>query len=163
MAENKSNKNFIAGLGIIAPVITATIPVIKEIVEKKPQKNLIRIPVLYGKHVALSVNDAKTILENCGLKTIARKISNCEANPKFRNHFDNQVIFSNPSSGKKVDSGTTVYLKYITQDVIEKSKMLYEEKENIKMKKNEKRKTKIANVTKKIMMTVQKNKDGDGL
>lgn len=44
-----------------------------------------------------------------------------EADPKYHDYEDTQVIDSNPKQGTKVKIGTTVCLRYITAEVIEAS------------------------------------------
>ena len=55
-----------------------------------------------------------------------------EADPKYRDYEDTQVIDSNPKQGAKVKIGTTVCLRYITAEVIEESQKIFDDSVRIK-------------------------------
>ena len=62
-----------------------------------------------------------------------------DANKKYKDCFDFQVITSSPKQGVSVNTGTTVYLKYITQEVIDASIKIFEDEENAKAERKEKK------------------------
>ena len=55
-----------------------------------------------------------------------------EADPKYRDYEDTQVIDSNPKQGTKVKTGTIVCLRYITADVIKESQKIFDDGIRIK-------------------------------
>ena len=60
-----------------------------------------------------------------------------EADPKYRDYEDTQVIDSNPKQGTKVKIGTTVCLRYITAEVIEESQKIFDDDVRIKQEAKE--------------------------
>jgi hypothetical protein len=60
-----------------------------------------------------------------------------EADPKYRDYEDTQVIDSNPKQGVKVKIGTTVCLRYITAEVIEESQKIFDDSVRIKQEAKE--------------------------
>lgn len=67
------------------------------------------------------MEQAEELLTERGLKVSKSKLRMKEADPKYRDYEDTQVIDSNPKQGVKVKIGTTVCLRYITAEVIEES------------------------------------------
>lgn len=59
--------------------------------------------------------------------------------PNTKTCFDRQVVGTVPKQGQKVNPGSIVYLKYVTGEIIEKSKQLHNAAE---MKKAEAKKSK---------------------
>ena len=95
-------------------------------------KRLIIVPTLYDRNFPLDLASAKKMLEDGGFKVTATKVAMNEASPKYRNCFNDQVVGSKPKQNKKVEVGSPVILKYITQDVIDRSQKIFEEEERNK-------------------------------
>lgn len=141
MDTNKSNKNFtgvIGAIGAVGGLITAVTPLVEKAIDNTKnnptEKNdsKVIIPELYRKGFPIDLEQAESLLTECGLKVSKSKLRIKEADPKYKDCEDTQVIDSNPKQGSKVKEGTTVCLRYITNDVIEESQKIFEDGLRIK-------------------------------
>lgn len=169
MSDNKnSNKNvsgIAAGITMAAsvlPLVKPAIDAVRDYADKtiEERKKLVAIPELYSKEYPLTKEQAVEILDSCGLKATLVKAAMSDANVQYRNCFDMQVIKSHPKAKQKVERGSSVLVKYITQEVIDESQKMYElaEKQKTEMQiakvtKQEERKEK----TKQMMTDVMSN------
>lgn len=135
MSEKKSSNNNVGGIaaGItmaasVLPLVKPAIDAVRDYADKsiEERKKLIAVPELYSKEYPLTVEQAVAILESCGLKSTLVKAAISDANIKYRTCFDTQVIKSHPKAKQKVEKGTSVLVKYVTQEVIDESQRLYE-------------------------------------
>ena len=146
MADKKLVTNV---LSILTPVAAAAVvPVVKivpvvtdyvidKINEKKEaDKNLVKVPDLYLKNSRMSIEEAKDAMERKGLKVILNDIN--KPNIKYKDCVDLQVVKIHPKCNQKVELGSHIIIKYVTSDVIEKSKKLFDEIERKKAEKKEK-------------------------
>lgn len=173
MSEKKSTKNtggnIAAGVAMaasIVPLVKPAIDAVRDYADKtiEERKKLVSVPELYSKEYPLSVEQAVEILESCGLKATLVKMSTADVNIQYRNCFDSQVIKSLPKSKTKVERGTAVLIKYITQEVIDESQQMFdiskkrkEEQHFEKSIKRTERKEKTKQVVSGIIGTVQEN------
>lgn len=171
MSEKKSSKNnacgIAAGITMIAsvvPLVKPAIDAIREYTDKmiEERRKLVVVPELYSKEYPLSVEQAVELLESCGLKSTLVKMSIADADARYRNCFDSQVIKSHPKAKQKVERGTGVLLKYITQEVIDESQRMFEldekRKEELSLEKSVKQaeqKDKAKRVVSDVIGTVQ--------
>lgn len=135
MSENrKSNKN-VGGIVTGITMATSVIPLVKPAIDAmrdyadktiEERKKLVTVPELYSKEYPLTKEQAVEILESCGLKATLIKTSIVDASVQYKRCFDSQVIKSKPKSKQKVKRGASVLVKYITQDVIDESRRMYE-------------------------------------
>lgn len=169
MSDNKnSNKNvsgIAAGITMAAsvlPLVKPAIDAVRDYADKtiEERKKLVAVPELYSKEYPLTKEQAIEILDSCGLKATLVKAAISDANVQYRNCFDMQVIKSHPKAKQKVERGSSVLVKYITQEVIDESQKMYElaEKQKAEMQiakvtKQEERKEK----TKQMMTDVMSN------
>lgn len=169
MSDNKnSNKNvsgIAAGITMAAsvlPLVKPAIDAVRDYADKtiEERKKLVAVPELYSKEYPLTKEQAVEILDSCGLKATLVKAAMSDANVQYRNCFDMQVIKSHPKAKQKVERGSSVLVKYITQEVIDESQKMYElaEKQKAEMQiakvtKQEERKEK----TKQMMTDVMSN------
>jgi len=169
MSDNKnSNKNvsgIAAGITMAAsvlPLVKPAIDAVRDYADKtiEERKKLVAVPELYSKEYPLTKEQAVEILDSCGLKATLVKAAMSDANVQYRNCFDMQVIKSHPKAKQKVERGSSVLVKYITQEVIDESQKMYElaEKQKTEMQiakvtKQEERKEK----TKQMMTDVMSN------
>ena len=169
MSDNKnSNKNvsgIAAGITMAAsvlPLVKPAIDAVRDYADKtiEERKKLVAVPELYSKEYPLTKEQAVEILDSCGLKATLVKAAISDANIQYRNCFDMQVIKSHPKAKQKVERGSSVLVKYITQEVIDESQKMYElaEKQKAEMQiakvtKQEERKEK----TKQMMTDVMSN------
>lgn len=90
----------------------------KEIIEK--QKSLIKIPDLKDVHIDEALRVLKDELNLVPTSAIANP------NIAYADESENEVMYSKPRFGSRVNPKTTVKVYYLTEEVIEKSKMLRE-------------------------------------
>ncbi len=144
--EMKSNKNIsgvIGAIGAVGGLITAVTPLVEKAidnVQNKPTEKIdtkVIIPDLYRKGFPIDLEQAEELLTECGLKVSKSKLRMKEADPKYRDYEDTQVIDSNPKQGTKVKIGTTVCLRYITAEIIEESQKIFDNDIRIKQKAKE--------------------------
>lgn len=136
--SNKSNGGNIVGLittvagaaVALAPVADKVADGVKTRLPQKPdKKEQVVIPALYDKGFPLELGQAIELLESFGLKVIPSKLSLREANAKYRDYFDCQVVDSKPKQKQKITEGSPIIVKYITQDVIDESQRIFDEAE----------------------------------
>lgn len=146
-SNNKSNKNYagvLGAIGAVAGLVQAASPMVEKAMDKSKDTSdkvdtKVIIPDLYRKDFPIDLEQAKTLLSDSGLKYSESKMVIKEADKKYKDCFDFQVITSSPKQGVSVNTGTTVYLKYITQDVIDASIKIFEDEENAKAERKEKK------------------------
>ena len=114
------------------------------------QSNLIEVPQICDKDFPLSLEQAVELLESYGFKVTAVKMQSQNADVKYRQCFDSQVIVSVPKPKQKVSPDTRIILKYITQDIIDESQRLYEVAEQRKNESAEARSIKHAKRKEKV-------------
>lgn len=154
MSESKKNNKEITDTILttaILPIVIGLVTKVADKLEDKVTDNLlvdnisnddrVIIPELYRKGFPLDLDQAVKLLEGCGLKTATCKMEMKDANIKYKDCFDFQVLTSNPKQGISVKSGSIVYLKYITADVISESQRLFVEGERVKAEIKEKKAT----------------------
>ena len=137
----KSNKNIsgvIGAIGAVGGLITAVTPLVEKAIDNaqnKPTEKIdtkVTIPELYRKGFPIDLEQAEELLTERGLKFSKSKLRMKEADPKYRDYEDTQVIDSNPKQGTKVKIGTTVCLRYITAEVIDESQKMFDDGVRIK-------------------------------
>ena len=123
-----------AALNALVPAIEPTInKVVDKVAEEiEKQNDLISVPDTYAKGFPLTINQALDLVSSADLKATACELTIKEADPKYKDCVESQVIASNPPQRKKVKPGSMVFLKYITQDVIDESQRLFDEQEKQK-------------------------------
>lgn len=142
MSDKKSSNKNVGGIaaGItmaasVLPLVKPAIDAVRDYADKsiEERKKLIAVPELYSKEYPLTIEQAVAILESCGLKATLVKAAISDADIKYRTCFDTQVIKSHPKAKQKVERGTSVLVKYVTQEVIDESQRLYELSEKQKI------------------------------
>lgn len=140
MANNKTPLN-LNGAAAIVSVAAAVLPQVKpaiDIVQNlankaiDEHKTLTVVPELYSKGFLLTKDQAEILLKESNLNSVFIPLSLAEASEKYRDCFEDQVITSQPRSKAKVEPGKTILVKYVPKEVIEKSKILFEESEKQK-------------------------------
>lgn len=119
-----------AAFASIIPLVEPLIGYLNERIEER--KKLITVPELYSKEYPLTIEQAVEILNGCGLNATLIKIQKVNAQIKYRTYFDTQVVKTDPGARQKVEPGTYIKIKYVTQEVIDESQHLYEESEKQK-------------------------------
>lgn len=138
------------------------IPVVNEKLQKlqeqrkKKAETQVYIPPLYDKGFALGLVEVTDELERLGFRVMTSKMRLQDANPRLRNCFDGQVLGSTPSHKRRVDRGSTIVVRYITQEVIDESRRLYEETERLKQEKLRRRKEKLEQTKSKAKDVVRR-------
>lgn len=133
---NKNNKGSTDVIGVIsalAGLATAATPLVANAISNAKSKSSekaeekIKIPELYHKGFPIDLKQAIKMLDDCGLKSSTSKLTIKEANPRYKDCFDSQVIGSNPKQGAVVKIGSTVCLRYIPDEVIIESQKIFDE------------------------------------
>ena len=166
----KSNKNIsgvIGAIGAVGGLITAVTPLVEKAIDNaqnKPTEKMdtkVIIPELYRKGFPIDLEQAEELLMERGLKFSKSKLRMKEADPKYRDYEDMQVIDSNPKQGTKVKIGTTVCLRYITAEVIEESQKIFDDSVRIKQEAAEKQEKK-ERLKESVSETIDSAKSGLG-
>ena len=172
----KGNMNkIVSGVTAVTSLITLAKPVadtIQDYTSKtmEERKRLISVPELYSKEYPLSIEQAVELLNNYGLKSTLVKTSIDDADVKYRKCFASQVISTKPKGKQKVEPGTMILVKYITQEVIDESQKIFEElearknesalqKKNKHLEREQKTKELMQNARSKVQKVFQKSKE----
>lgn len=135
----------------------------KEIKNSKDGK--VTIPDLCQPDFPLDVNTVVALLEEKKFKTVTAPLQVKDAKSKYKDCIDNQVV-EIPKQGKRVEIGSILKIKYITQDVIDASIAIFEDEEKVKIElkeqkaiarqeRIEKRNEKIADIQDKAKETMK--------
>ncbi len=133
-------------------------------IDKALSKDKVKIPILLRKGNVLKVDRAVQLLEQ--RKFLVQPDPILKQNIKYRNLVDGQVISFDLDQGSEISKDTLVYVKYITQDIIDASRKLYERQQDIKTNKKNIRKEKIkliVNKPKNFIKSKRKPKDIEDL
>lgn len=107
----------------------------KQINESKD--GFITMPKLYKTNFPLDVDYVALKMKEHGFQVLTSKCMHPDI--KFRNYINNQIIETDPKGGKKVQVGQYITLYYITQEVIDASIKIFEDEENVKAERKEKK------------------------
>lgn len=118
-------------------------------------RNLVTVPELYCKGFPLTADQGIEMLENLGLKAVIIKVPFKEASIAYRNCLALQIIGTHPNAKTKVDPGSSVIVKCVTQEVIDESQRLFEEAEQKKKIQKAERKEKSQQMKSSAMKTVK--------
>lgn len=158
----------IAGIvGAVAGIVTTVTPIVNEAMTNKKEKagedDWVVIPELYDKAFPLKMEQAVELLASYGLKAMPSMLTLREANVKYKDCFDGQIIGSKPKSNQKVHPGTTVLIRCVTQEVIDESWKMFAEAEarkaELKLERAAKRAEQKKRVKKAVSETAEKTRD----
>jgi len=90
---------------------------------------LVEVPEMYSSDYRLKLDDAIRWLEEDGLRAEAVIL---QPDVAYKDCSDLEVVATNYKLGKKVKVGTRIILKYVTSDVIEASRKLFDDAESQK-------------------------------
>ncbi len=157
----KRFKNITTGISLAAtifPLIEPTINLIHGQINKiaEEKRQLVDVPELYSKGFPLTVDQASKLLNELGFKYEIIQLPLIAANTKYRNCFDHQVVETHPKAKQKVKPGSNILIKYITQEVIDESKRMFESESQQKEEQKTKAKQTINGVIKATKNGVQK-------
>ena len=79
-----------------------------------------------------------------------------EASVKFKDCFEGQVVGIIPKEGSKVKPGTMICIRWVNQEMIDKSKIIFEELEAKKAIRREKKKQAVAKTAISVKESVKK-------
>lgn len=135
----KPNGNIGGTLGLVAGIVGAVTPLAVELIDRIPKKEelspseeLIFMPELCSKKFPLKLDEAKELLESRGLKALPIEVRLRDACVKYKDCFELQVIGSDRKPNSKLKPGDTVIVQYVTQEVIDESRRIFEEAEKQK-------------------------------
>lgn len=128
---------FVTGLGVAATAAKYAEPAIEKLIEQAlividKYNARITIPSLTVRDAPLNYQQASEALRRCYMNPMPVAMTIENANPMYHNFFNGQFVRTEPAEGNKVDPNSNVYVVYITQEVIDESKRLYQEQENEK-------------------------------
>lgn len=165
----KSNKNIagiIGAIGAVGGLINAATPLVEKAIDNTKNDSKVVIPELYRKGFPIDLAQAEKLLTECGLKVSKSKLRMKEADSKYHDYEDTQVIDSNPKQGTKVKIGTTVCLRYITAEVIEASQKIFDDgvriKQEVKEQKAAEKQEKKEHLKESVSETIDSAKSGLG-
>lgn len=135
----KPNGNIGGTLGLVAGIVGAVTPLAVELIDRIPKKEelspseeLIFMPELCSKKFPLKLDEAKELLESRGLKALPIEVRLRDACVKYKDCFELQVVGSDRKPNSKLKPGGTVIVQYVTQEVIDESRRIFEEAEKQK-------------------------------
>lgn len=135
----KPNGNIGGTLGLVAGIVGAVTPLAVELIDRIPKKEelgpseeLIFMPELCSKKFPLKLDEAKELLESRGLKALSIEVCLRDACVKYKDCFELQVVGSDRKPNSKLKPGDTVIVQYVTQEVINESRRIFEEAEQQK-------------------------------
>ena len=135
----KPNGNIGGTLGLVAGIVGAVTPLAVELIDRIPKKEelgpseeLIFMPELCSKKFPLKLDEAKELLESRGLKALSIEVRLRDACVKYKDCFELQVVCSDRKPNSKLKPGDTVIVQYVTQEVINESRRIFEEAEQQK-------------------------------
>lgn len=135
----KPNGNIGGTLGLVAGIVGAVTPLAVELIDRIPKKEelgpseeLIFMPELCSKKFPLKLDEAKELLESRGLKALSIEVPLRDACVKYKDCFELQVVGSDRKPNSKLKPGDTVIVQYVTQEVINESRRIFEEAEQQK-------------------------------
>ena len=135
----KPNGNIGVTLGLVAGIVGAVTPLAVELIDRIPKKEelgpseeLIFMPELCSKKFPLKLDEAKELLESRGLKALSIEVRLRDACVKYKDCFELQVVGSDRKPNSKLKPGDTVIVQYVTQEVINESRRIFEEAEQQK-------------------------------
>ena len=158
MGNNGGKKNLMNLIveGAAIPIaVNVADKMVNAIAEHKDNgERKILVPELYIKDFPIDIGQARILIEDCGLKISESKMTIKEANSKYKDCFDGQVIDSNPKQKTSVHKDAVIYVKYITQEVIDESIKKFEDEEKAKEERICRRKEKVTAVAEKAKYTI---------
>ena len=119
------------GVSLSERGINAGADAIAEKVDER--KTFVEIPEIYSSDYHLKLEDANRWLEEDGFKTEAIV---AKPDMAYKDCLEFEVVKTNYKIGQKVKPGTRIILRYVTSEVIDQSRKLYEESEKEKAKKD---------------------------
>lgn len=135
----KPNGNIGGTLGLVSGIVDAVTPLAVELIDRIPKKEelgpseeLIFMPELCSKKFPLKLDEAKELLESRGLKALSIEVRLRDACVKYKDCFELQVVGSDRKPNSKLKLGDTVIVQYVTQEVINESRRIFEEAEQQK-------------------------------
>lgn len=117
----------------VAKFVALSVPIVTSLLALLPKKEV--IPDVCPKGYRHTLSQAKDILERAGFNVMTTEMSVSEAAPRFKDYSPFLVVGTFPKANSRVNKGASVTIKYITQDVIDASQLIFEEEEKLKHEK----------------------------
>lgn len=135
----KVPKGGIGGAGVIIGAVAEVVPAVINVINDRLPKDKttvpddsVPMPEICSKKFPLKLSEATTLLESRGLKVLPIEVRLRDAGVKYKDYFDSQVIAANCKAGAKLKIGDTVVVQYVTQEVIDEGRRIFEETERQK-------------------------------
>lgn len=133
-----------AAVGVVA-LVEPAVPFLIEQIEK-----FTIIPPLYGKDLHIPVEQAEERLKQNGFVCNPSKLCLSDADPKYKDCIDRQIVKTIPRKHAVIPkTNKIITLIYITQEVIDESKRLFEEEQARKAAEEERKKNRLERKEKK--------------
>jgi hypothetical protein len=155
--------------GAVIGLIDNALPVADGIVNRVSTKDETEtdtyaiVPELYKDGFPLDISQAEQMLDEVGLKFMLVPLKTNQAKTEYKDYIVNQVIETNPKSGKKVKTGTVICVKYIPEEVIAESQKIFEdtihEKEELKLQRQIKKEELTAKTKESVAKLADNAKD----
>lgn len=146
MGDSNSKNSKLKGIGgilltsVAVPIADKVIEKIADRIEEQPIEENVTVPVLYTR-IHLTLEQAVKSVEAVGLKAIPVEIHPQKASAKYKDCFEYQVVDSEPKQNKRVKPGTGIRLIFVTKEVIEESRKIFDAAEGRKAERKEERAT----------------------
>lgn len=165
-SNNKNNENSTDVIGVISAIAglaTAVTPLLinaidsaKNNLSEKTSEEKVKVPEMYHKGFPIDLKQAIKMLEDSGLKCSTSELTVKDANPRYKDCFDSQVIDSSPKQGSLIKIGSTVCLRYIPGEVVEESQRMFDKIQQSKAEARERVKENFTETVKKTKRGVTK-------
>lgn len=118
----------IGGAAAAVGMVALAEPIINFLADQAAK--LTTVPVLYGKNLHVLAEQAEEKLTQSGFVCNLSELRLSDADPKYKDCIDHQIVKTIPAKNMVVPkAGCTITLIYITQEVIDESKRLFEEEQ----------------------------------
>lgn len=114
---------------IVIGLLSAAITLVVKLDDKREKK--LDISICGETEHPKTVDEVKECLEQVDVKAVYIPMKVSEADPRYRDCIESQVVDINPSN--KIARGDTLQVYYVTNEVIDKSRQLFEENEQQQM------------------------------
>lgn len=137
----------IASTKVIPKVIDVLSDKVDDAHEMK--KSWIKVPHVAG----AKLSEAQSLITTIGLNSLPIEVN---ANMAFRKRKADTIISQSHKADIKVDPTTTINLYYITQDTIDESQRLFDDREALKIKHKEERHEKIEEIRRRTKESLRR-------
>lgn len=124
--------------GVVVPLATEYLPRVADFISDQvpnaveKRQTLVSVPNLCVDGYLLTREQAEEQLRSKGLGATFVKSTVSDARIKYHKYSDGLIIGTNPKANTKVEPGSIIKVKYISQETIDRSAQMYKEAEERK-------------------------------